>query len=183
VAAQRALVRAATVDAIDGASVTLATADGWTKTIDVTSVPITRGGSPVTVAELAVGMRMRVAERRGDDGSWQVTRLAVVLTNARGSVASVGDDGFQLTTDGSASITVRTSDDTTWLSGCQPGGDLASLQVGAVVVVRGVAAEDGSIDATAVSVAAERPRMRRQRDGRVPSPVPVASPAPSVPSA
>lgn len=186
-ASRRVLVRVATVRGVEGGSITLVTADGWARTIDATTLTITRAGSPVTIAELPVGTRVRVAERRADDGTWQVTRLAVVLAGARGTVTSVTTDGFQLARGDGADLAVRTSDATTWLTGCQPGGDLASLEVGAVVVVRGVAAPDGSIDATTVSVAPGRQGARRQRDRRAPfpfaTPASVASPAPTVPSA
>lgn len=148
--------RVATVSGIDGPSLTLMTADGWTRTVDTTGVPITRGDATIGVADVRVGDTVGVAQRRADDGTWQVSAIRVRLTVVRGTIAAVAADGFTLTTRAATSTTVRVSDATSW--GCRLAGGLATLEVGDSVVARGVAATDGSLDATAVTTAVSRAR-------------------------
>lgn len=170
------VVRAATVSAVEGTGVTLVTADGWSRTVDTTAIPITRGGATISAADLRVDDRVRVAQRRAGDGSWQVTRLQVLLASVRGTVASVNGDGFEVTTPDGGSVSVRVSGTTRWVLGCAI-DPATPLEAGARVVVRGVRAADGSLEAT--QVAATGPaRQRPARRGRSVQP-PAASPAPS----
>ncbi len=180
--------RIATVTAVDGASITLTTADGWGRTLDVTGIPVMRGTEDVTGAGLQVSDRVRVVERRAEDGTWQVTRLRILPATARGAVASVTPDGFTLTTRDGTTVTVRVSEGTTWVSGCRQSGGLEGLRVGTWVVVRGRGATDGTIDATTVASAGARPsRPARGRVRHAPwvgvdgtpgaSPTPAAAPA------
>jgi hypothetical protein len=166
----RATARIASVSAIDGSTLTLVTPDGWSRTVDTTGIPITRGGEEITTADLRVGDRVRVGQRRSDDGTWQVTRLRVALTIARGTVAAVSGDGFEVTTPEDGTLTVRVSEATTWVLGCRV-DPAAPLEVGARVVVRGVGAADGSLDATVVAVGRARERLRiRLRGQELPEP-------------
>lgn len=169
----RAAGRPVTVSGVDGATLTLVTSDGWTRTVDTTNVPIARDGTAITIADVRVGDTVRIVQRRADDGTWQVTRLQVLPTVARGTVTQVGTDGFVLSTRDGSEVTVRVSDATTWPTGCQPTTALDTLRVGDQVAVRGVSADDGSIDATMVATAGQplRPRtrgeMRRQTPGEM----------------
>jgi hypothetical protein len=169
--ALRSTARVASVSAIEGTTLTLVTPDGWSLTVDTAGIPIIRGGAAISVADLRVGERVRVRQRRADDGTWQVTRIRALLTTLRGTVASVTDDGFELTTRDRQRVSVRVSDATRWILGCRvdPADPLA---VGARVWASGVSAADGSLDATTV-VAAGPPLLRGQE-----LPEPVASPAP-----
>ncbi len=180
--------RIATVTAVDGASITLTTADGWGRTLDVTGIPVMRGTEDVTGAGLQVSDRVRVVGRRAEDGTWQVTRLRILPATARGAVASVTPDGFTLATRDGTTVTVRVSEGTTWVSGCRQSGGLEGLRVGTWVVVRGRGATDGTIDATTVASAGARPsRPARGRVRHAPwvgvdgtpgaSPTPAAAPA------
>ncbi|MET0771905.1 MAG: DUF5666 domain-containing protein [Candidatus Limnocylindrales bacterium] len=175
----RRVARIAAVGVIEGTTVTFVTPDGWSRTLDMAGIPVTRGGEDITVSDLRVGDQVRVAQRRADDGTWQVARIRVLLTTLRGTVASVTADGFAITTRDGGSVQVRVSDATTWVLGCRTDPD-APLEVGARVVARGVSAADGSLDATVVAAAG--PPLRRHRraqepPGPVASPVPAASPA------
>jgi hypothetical protein len=145
------VARIASVSAIAGTSVTLVTADGWSRTVDTADVPITTGAATGTLSDLAIGTHVGVVEQRGADGTWQVTGLRIVLTTASGTVSDIGDATFQVSTGRGSTVVVRVSGDTAWVTGCQSSGSLADLQVGSWVLVRGVAAADGSIDATSVA--------------------------------
>ena len=57
--------------------------------------------------DLRVGDQLCVGNGAADDGSWQVTRIRVLLTTVRGTVASVTTDGFQLTTPDRGNVSVR----------------------------------------------------------------------------
>lgn len=177
--ATRSLVRVATVTTVVGSVVMLATADGWTRTIDTTNVPITRAGTTITAADLPVGAAVRVTEERADDGTWSVTGLRVQQSVVVGSVASVDADEFIVGARDGSSVTIRVSDATSWSSGCAAVGDLASLEVGTQVAVQGIRAADGSIDATTVVTPSTRQPMRRHRGRDVPTPVTSPTPATS----
>lgn len=177
--------RVATITAIDGTSVTLVTPDGWTRTIDVTGIPVMRGDTTITAADLQVGTRVRVTQRRADDDTWEVTRIRVLPTTTRGTVASVRADGFDVTTGDGSVVTVHVSETTTWATGWQVTGGLDALRVGSPVLVRGFANPDGSLEASTVATAGER--VRRHMHGRRPAPMasqlPIPSPEPSAPAA
>lgn len=175
----QAASRVATISAIDGTTVTLVTTDGWSRTVDTTGIPITRGGDAVSVGELRVGDRLQVGQRRSDDGTWQVTRLRVALATVRGTVSALTGNGFEVTTQDGETVAVRVSETTTWMLGCRR-GLTAPLEVGSQVVAQGLIADDGSLDATVVAAsrAARRPPWRAHRvPGPASTPAPVGSPA------
>jgi hypothetical protein len=171
--------RIADIQAITGNILTLATADGWTRMVDTTSLPLTRDGATISTTDLQVGDTIRVSETRAADGAWSVRAIEALLDAARGTVASVSTDGFVLMAPDGSSITIRVSDATTWVTGCRQAGSLGALQVGAVTAVQGVRAADGSLDASRVltfGMNLRRPDGRRGRPGQAPTPVSVASP-------
>jgi hypothetical protein len=182
--APRIPARLASIEAIEGTAVTLVTPDGWSRTIETSGVPIVRSGTQIEVADLRVGDRVLVRQRRGADGTWQVSRLRALLTTVRGTVTGVTPGGFELQTRRGDHVSVRVSGTTTWVLGCAIDPD-APLEVGTRVVARGVGATDGSLDATVVA-AARPPRRDPGRDrphpGAVASPAPVASPSAVAPS-
>ena len=180
------LGRSATVTSIVGNVVGLATPDGWARAVDTTSIPVTRGGARITTADMREGDAVRVREERAEDGTWSVTAIEVLLDAARGTVATVGTDGFDLTVPDGSTVAVRVSDATNWVTACRETGSLESLQAGAVVAVRGIRADDGSIDATQVVTFGMNMRRLDRGGGRAheaPVPAPSVSPAASPASA
>jgi hypothetical protein len=172
----RGAARVASISAIDGTSLTLLTADGWSRTVDAASIPVTRGGEAISVADLRIGDRVLVRQRRAADGTWLVTRLRVSLTTVRGTVAAMTDTGFELTTRDGRSVSVRVSDATDWLLGCRVDPE-APLVIGSPVTARGVSAADGSLDATLVATAGRRALRGQVLPEPVPTPAPAISPA------
>ena len=84
-----------TISSISGSSVTLTTADGWTRTINVTgSVELTKGGQSITLSDLAVGDQVRVVQTRNEDGTFTVTGIVVVVPSVGGTVSDVSSTGF-----------------------------------------------------------------------------------------
>ncbi len=90
--------REITISAISGSNVTLATDDGWTRTIAVTdAVDLTKGGQDIALSDLKVGDQVRFRQTRNDDGTFTVDALAVVIPSVRGTVSDVSSTGFKLT--------------------------------------------------------------------------------------
>ncbi len=145
-----------TITAISGSNVTLGTDDGWRRTIAVTdAVDVTRGGQDVELAALKVGDHVRFAQTRNDDGTYTVTRLAVVVPTIRGTVGDVTSSGFKVTTRGGAVWTVAVNGSTEYRFGTG-GGTLADVTNGAVVVVAGQSAGDNALTALSVRVRADQ---------------------------
>jgi FKBP-type peptidyl-prolyl cis-trans isomerase 2 len=144
-----------TISAIDGNEVTLKTADGWTRTIAITSsVELTKGGQPIQVSDLAVGDQVRFSQTRNDDGTYTVTAVAVVVPTISGTVKDVTSSGFTVTTRDGSVWTVTTSGDTTYSYGSGT-GTKADVVAGVRIRVQGESAGDNKLDALSVRVEAE----------------------------
>jgi len=140
------------VTAVAGSSVSLATDDGWTRTITVTtSTTITRGGAAATIADLAVGDTVRLAETRNADGTYTITAIAIVLPQVAGTVTAVGTDTITVTVRDGTSQTIRTNGSTVYHLD-QGDGKRTDVTVGASIVATGTKAADGSLAATSVWV-------------------------------
>ncbi len=140
------------VTAVDGTSLTLQTSDGWTRTIDTTGVVLTAGDAAITLADIAVGDEVRIAQTRNADGSYTVTGIALQPMRVSGTVATVGTDSFTLTGADGGTTTVYVSSSTTWSIRGDSDPTLADLTVGTAVDVTGDSRADGGIDATRVTV-------------------------------
>ncbi|HEV8402281.1 MAG TPA: DUF5666 domain-containing protein [Candidatus Limnocylindrales bacterium] len=139
-----------TITAIDGSDVSLKTDDGWTRTITVTSdTKITKAGKSITVADLAVGDHVRIAEDRASDGTYTVTAIIVVLPSVAGQVSAIDGDTITITQPGGTKATVHVSASTTYQVGGDP-GKLSDITVGAFIVAEGSQRSDGSLDAAVV---------------------------------
>lgn len=92
------------ITAIDGNRLSLATADGWTRTITTTSATvITKGGQTIAVTALKVGDEVRFRQVRNADGSYAITAIIVPTSQLAGEVTAVG----------ATTITVKGRHDTT----------------------------------------------------------------------
>lgn len=141
-----------TVSAISGSNVSLRTADGWTRTITVTSsTTITKGDETIPLTDLEVGDQVRLTQTENDDGSYTVTAIRVVLPRVGGTVTAKSGANLTLLQRDGTNVTVHTSADTTYRV---PGVDNAGLDditVGMIVVAAGTERSDGSIDASIVA--------------------------------
>ena len=146
-----------TVSAISGTSVSLATDDGWTRTISVTaSTTITKGGAAATLADLAVGDIVRFAEQRNSDGTYAITKLEIVQPQVAGTVTAVDSASITISQRDGTSATVRTTGSTAYHID-DAGAARSDVTVGTTIVARGDRASDGSL--TADSVWIELPRV------------------------
>lgn len=145
-----------TIKAISGSNVTLATDDGWTRTIAVTgSVVLTKGGQAIELSDLAVGDQVRFSQSRNDDGTYTVQAIAVVVPSVRGTVSDVSASGFKVTTRDGSVWTIAVNGSTTYRFGTGA-GTLADVKNGTVARVQGTSTGDNALTALSVRVAADR---------------------------
>ena len=139
-----------TITAISGSDVSLATDDGWSRTISVgADVALTKGGATITVGDLAVGDQVRFAQDRATDGTYTVTALAVVLPHLGGQVTAVAGDTITVTQRDGTTATIHVDSATTYtVDGTD--GTQADVTVGSFVMAEGTLRDDGSLDAASV---------------------------------
>ena len=171
-------LREITITAIDGSNLALKTDDGWTRTIAVTSsTTITKGGQTIAVGDLAVGDHIRFTQQRADDGTYTITRVAVVLPTIVGEVKSVSGDTITVTQPGGTTATIHVGSGTTYrINGSS--GSLSDVKVGSIVIAEGTQRSDGSLDAA--TIRGGQLKLFRGAPGAGRGPIPgAASPAPS----
>jgi uncharacterized protein DUF5666 len=140
------------VTAISGTSLSLATEDGWTRTISVTTATkIAKGGAAATLADIAVGDTIRFGQTRNADGTYTITAIEIVQPQVAGIVTAVGSDTITLTLRDGTSQTIRTTGSTTYHVE-RADGTRASVTVGSMIVARGEKAADGTLTASSVWV-------------------------------
>ena len=167
-----------TISDISGSQLSLQTEDGWTRTIDASGAKITREGTAITLADLKVGDTIRFAETRNADGTYTITEIAVILPRVGGTATAVGTDTITVSQRDGTSQTVHVGSGTTFSVPGVTNATIADVKVGNLVVAAGSLRDDGSLDATTVTV------FNGQRGGRGPgndgdSDDANASPAPS----
>ncbi|MBA2720687.1 MAG: hypothetical protein H0U52_15820 [Chloroflexi bacterium] len=140
------------VSAISGSSLSLATDEGWTRTIATTSATtFTRGGEAATLADISVGDEIRFRQTRNADGTFTITAINIVLPNAAGTVTAVGSDTITITLPDGTSKTIRTTAATTYRLG-KADGTRAEVTVGATIAAIGEQAANGSLNAKTVAI-------------------------------
>lgn len=157
-----------TITAIDGSKVSLATEDGWTRTITLTAATtITRGGAAATAADLHVGDTVRFRQHRETDGSFTITAVEVVLPQVVGMIQSVSGDTLTLLDRDGRTVSVHLSGSTKIrVRGVENAG-AKDLAAGQLVIVAGEKRADGSIDATGVAAGRLRePKVDKPRGDR-----------------
>ncbi len=145
-----------TITAISGSSLSLATADGWTRTVAVTdAVTLTKGGQAITLSGLAVGDEIRLLQARADDGTFTVTGIEVVVPRVAGTVSELSSSGFKVTGRDGAVWTIAVTSDTTYRYGAAD-GTAADVANGDMVLVLGTSTGDNALTATSVTVPGDR---------------------------
>ncbi len=92
-----------TIRSIAGAQISLATDDGWTRTIKVDAdTVVTKGGQAIAVGDLKVGDAVSFGQTRNDDGTYTISTIWVQVPVAFGDVIKV--DGNNITISGKAGI-------------------------------------------------------------------------------
>jgi Domain of unknown function (DUF5666) len=144
-----------TVTAVNGSSVSLKTADGWTRTITVgDSTTVTRGGAPAKVSDIKVGDTVRLDQDRASDGTYTVSGIDVILPTVAGQVTAKTSDTITITLPGGTTSTVHVGGSTAYTVAGKTDASLSDVTVGSWIVASGTQRSDGSLDATSVHAGA-----------------------------
>lgn len=139
------------VTAVSGSSISLATDDGWTRTITVTdATTITRAGAAATLSDITVGDAVRFAQTRNDDGTFTITAINIVLPHVMGTVTATTADTITISRRDGTTVTVHVGADTTIGVAGDASATIADIAVGMVAFAEGAERADGSIDAATI---------------------------------
>jgi len=169
-----------TISAISGSTLSLATDDGWTRTIALTATTtITRGGAPATAADLHVGDRIRLRQSKNADGTFTVSAINVVLPEVVGTITDTTGTSITILDRDGTSIVVHLGAATKLRVRGIDSPKASDLAKGMIAIVVGEPRSDGSIDATAVGAGTfPGPRNGPKGDRPKQSEAPEASDAP-----
>ncbi|MEW5991763.1 MAG: DUF5666 domain-containing protein [Chloroflexota bacterium] len=142
-----------TITAISGSSISLETADGWTRTITVDGdTTYSESGDTIALSDLAVGDQIRFEQTLEDDGSYTIDAIAVIPPHAGGTVTAISGSTITVERrDGTETTITVTSSTTYTVAGDE--ATLADVEVGMFLVAEGTENSDGSLTATEVRAA------------------------------
>jgi uncharacterized protein DUF5666 len=143
--------REITITAINGSSISLETADGWTRTITVDAdTTYEKAGETIALGDLAVGDQIRFMQTREDDGTFTIDAVAVVLPHVGGEVTAISGSTITVEQRDGTSATINVTADTRYVVDGDEDAALADIEVGDFVVAEGSESSDGSLTATRV---------------------------------
>jgi len=149
----RGMSAAISITAIDGTKLALATADGWTRTIDAAGASVQKSGQTADLSTLKAGDSITFDQTRQTDGTYKITAVQVVLPHVDGTVKSVSDSSVTLTQPDGTEKVIQLTDSTTYQR-AGAASTKAALTVGADVDAEGTTATDGTFTATLVNTRA-----------------------------
>lgn len=139
-----------TITAISGSSISLETADGWTRTITADSgTTYSKSGTTIALGDLKVGDEIGFRQTRESNGTYTIDSIAVILPHLGGEVTAV--DGSTITVkqrDGTTATIEVTGSTTYTVAGAD--AKLADVKVGMFLVAEGTKNADGSLTASDV---------------------------------
>jgi hypothetical protein len=148
--------RSITITSINGSNLSLATEDGWTRTIAITSATtITKDGEAIAASDLAVGDEIHLRQSRASDGTFTITAIAVVQPKVAGTVTAVDADSITVTGRDGASRTITTTSTTTYRLGAAA-ASRSDVVVGSTIIASGSLGTGDSFTATTVTIKAPR---------------------------
>jgi len=140
-----------TITAINGSNVSLKTADGWTRTITVTSATTyTKAGETIALADVDVGDQIHFRQTLEDDGTYTIDAVVVVLPHVGGEVTAVSGSTITVDQRDGTSATIEVTADTTYRVGDDDSAALSDIAIGAYVIAEGTENADGSLTAARV---------------------------------
>ena len=149
-----------TIASISGSSISLKTADGWTRTVTVTSsTAITKAGSTIAVGDLKAGDTIHFSETKNTDGSYSITAISVEVPTISGSVTAVSGSSITLKDRSGATWTVTTNSSTKVTLGSigSKAGSTSDIKVGSDIVAAGTQGTGNTL--TALSIHAALPSV------------------------
>ena len=140
-----------TITAISGSSVSLTTADGWTRTITVDSgTTYQKAGATAALTDLKVGDEIQFKETRATNGTFTIDAISVIPPHSGGTVSAISGSTITVTLPDGSSATITVSSTTTYDVGGNASAKLSDIKTGFVVMATGTRSSDGSLTATAV---------------------------------
>ncbi len=138
------------IAAISGSSISLATADGWTRTITVDSgTTYSRSGDTIALADLEVGDQVNFRQTRETDGSFTIDSVAIIPPHLGGEVTAVSGSTITVKQRDGTTGTITVNGSTTYdVAGATAA--LADIKVGMFLVAEGTESSDWSLTAAAV---------------------------------
>jgi Domain of unknown function (DUF5666) len=144
------------ITSISGSNLSLATEDGWTRTIAITSATtITKDGETIAAGDLAVGDQIRFRQSRASDGTFTITAIDVVQPRIVGTVTAVSADSITITGRDGASHTITTTSATTYRLG-RAAASRSDVVVGSTILATGTTGTGDSFTASSVIIKAPR---------------------------
>jgi hypothetical protein len=141
-----------TVTKIDGSSISLKTDDGWTRTITVGSdTKITKGTETATLSDLKVGDTIRFSQQKQSDGSYTITRIAIVVPRVDGTVSATDANGFTVKKFDGTTTSVTVDGSTKYMLG-GGSGSKSDVTVGSRIDVQGTPGSGSTFAADVVTV-------------------------------
>ncbi|HEY7827570.1 MAG TPA: DUF5666 domain-containing protein [Candidatus Limnocylindrales bacterium] len=142
----------ATIVAINGSSLSLKTADGWTRAITVgSSTKLSRAGKAIGLGDLKVGDAIGFRETKASDGTYTINAVTVILPTLAGQVTAISANTITIKQFNGTPGTIHVTSSTTFRIFGTDKATLANLKVGMTVGAQGTKASDGSLDALSVS--------------------------------
>lgn len=143
-----------TITAISGSSISLRTADGWTRTITVDSgTTYSRSGITIALGDLKVGDEIGFRQTKETDGSFTIDSVVVIPPHLGGEVTAVSGSTITVKQRDGTTATITVTGSTTYkVAGAD--ADLADVKVGMFLMAEGTANGDGSLTATTVRAGA-----------------------------
>jgi len=141
-----------TITKIDGSAISLKTDDGWTRTITVGSdTKITKGTETASLSDLKVGDTIRFSQQKQSDGSYTITRIAIVVPRLDGTVSATDANGFTVKKFDGSTTTVTVTGSTKYMLGGSSGSK-SDVTVGSRVDVQGTPGSGDTFAADVVTV-------------------------------
>ena len=139
-----------TITAISGNSISLATGDGWTRTITVDDgTKYSKSGATITLGDLKVGDEIGFRETKETNGTFTIDAIVVVLPHAGGQDTAIDGSKITVTQRDGTTATINVTGTTTYTVNGN-GASLADVKVGMFLVAEGTKNDDGSLAAANV---------------------------------
>ena len=140
-----------TITAISGDSISLKTADGWTRTITVDSgTTYEKDGATAALADLKVGDEIRFRETRETSGTFTIDAIAVIPPHSAGTVSAIDGSTITVTQPDGTTSTIKVGSTTTYDVAGNDSAALSDIKTGMVLMATGTRNSDGSLNATMV---------------------------------
>ena len=139
------------VTSISGSSISLKTADGWTRTITVDSgTTYQKAGATAKLSDLKAGDEIQFRETREANGTFTIDAISVIPPHTAGTVSAISGSTITVTLPDGSRATIKVGSTTTYDVAGNASAKLTDIKTGMVVTATGSRNSDGSLAATNV---------------------------------